>query len=201
MPNPNNPRGLIPVRHRNGAPYTGSGNIYYVPASYATALFIGDPVIGVTTGSDGKGIPTIQRATAAGGNFLLGSVVGFISAGDPPVTRTQDKTVYRPASTESYVLIEDDPDVIFEIQEDSVGGNMGAGAPGRNVDLIAGAGSTITGYSGWMADSSTLQTTNTLQLRIMAAVQRADNDVADAGGFGKWLVAINLHSQRNLTGV
>ncbi len=199
MANPNTARGLIPVRHRNGAPYNGSGNTYYVPATYATALFIGDPVIGVTAASDAAGIPTVARAAAAGAAPILGVVVGFVSAGDPPVTRTQDKAVYRPASTESYVLIEDDPDILFEIQEDGIGGAMGVGAPGRNVDLIAGNGSTATGYSGWMADSSTLAVTATLQLRIVAPVQRADNDATLT--LAKWLVAINLHQFRAVLGI
>lgn len=199
MANPNLARGLIPVMHRNGAPYNGAARAYYVPASYGTALFIGDPVIIVTDSSDAQGIPTVQRATAAGGAYTIGPIIGFVSDGDPVVTRTQDSPVYRPASTAAYALVADDPDLLFEIQEDSVGGVMTVGAAGRNVDFIAGAGSTASGYSGWMADSSTLNTTNTLQLRIIQPVRRPDNDATL--DYAKWLVAINLHSMRNLTGV
>lgn len=199
MANPNLPRGLIPVAHRNGAPYNGAARVYYVPSTYATALFIGDPVIIVTDSSDAAGIQTVQRATAAGGAYTIGPIIGFVSDGDPVVTRTADQPVYRPASTTSYVLVADDPDLLFEIQEDSVGGSMTVGAAGRNADFIAGAGSTASGYSGWMLDSSTLNTTNTLQLRIIQPVRRPDNDVTDT--LGKWLVSINLHSMRNLTGV
>ena len=199
MANANIARGLIPVRHRNGAPYTGAASVYHVPASYATALYVGDPVIIVTDASDANGIPTVARATAAGGAYTIGPIIGMASAGDPPTINTQDKPTYHAASTLGYVMVADDPDLLFEIQEDSVGGVMTVGAAGRNADFIAGTGSTTSGYSGFMLDSSTLATTNTLQLRIVGPVQRADND--PTLDYAKWLVAINLHSFRNLTGV
>jgi len=203
MPNANIPRGIMPVRYRSGAMYNGAANIYNVPASFATALFIGDPVIGVTNTSDANGIPNVTIATAGGGAFILGAVVGFVAAGEPPVARTRDMSVFRAASTQSYVLVADDPDLLFEVQEDSVGGNMVMGAGGRNADLIAGTGNQNTGYSGWMLDSSTLNTTNTLQMRVMRPVERSDNDLATSptATNAKWLVSINLHSVRNLTGV
>lgn len=197
MANANLPRGLIPVRHRNGAPFNGAFRAYYVPASYGTALFHGDPVIGVTDASDSGGIPTVARATAAGGNYILGVCLGAIAG--PTVTQLAHDPRYHAASTAGYVAVVDDPDIEFEIQEDSVGGVMTVGAAGRNADLIAGTGSTFTGYSGFQLDSSTLQTTNTLQLRIIEPVQRVDND--PTLDYAKWLVSINLHSQRNLTGV
>ena len=52
MPNPNLAQGLTPVRYRSGAPYNGAANIYHVPATDGTALFLGDPVIHVTDASD-----------------------------------------------------------------------------------------------------------------------------------------------------
>jgi len=45
MANTDAPFGLRPIRHRNGAPYNGAFNHYYVASSYATALFVGDPVV------------------------------------------------------------------------------------------------------------------------------------------------------------
>ena len=199
MANTSIARGLIPVRYRSGAPYNGGYNTYYIPSTNSTALFIGDPVIAVTAAADGNGIPTITHAAAAGGTYLLGSVVGIVSGGDPSVTRTQDLGVHRAASVAAYVMVADDPDLLFEIQEDGVGGAMGQAAGSRNADLVSGTGSAFTGYSGWMLDSSTLQTTNTLQLRILRAVERADNDPTLT--VAKWLVSINLHSHRNLTGI
>lgn len=199
MANPNIARGGIPVRYRSGAPYNGARNLYYVPSTYATALYIGDPVIIVTDASDANGVPTVQRATAAGGAYMIGFITGMAFGGSPPIAVTRDMPLYHAASTAGYVFVADDPELLFEIQEDSVGGVMTVGAVGRNADLIAGTGNVNTGYSGWMLDSSTLQTTNTLQLRIEQPVRRPDND--PTLDYAKWLVGINLHSKRNLTGV
>ena len=199
MANPNVARGLVPVRHRSGAPYNGAGNAYHVPASYGTAIYPGDPVIIVTDASDANGVPTVSLATAAGGAYTIGPCVGVVPYGEPTVAVTRDSTRYHAASTAGYILVADDPDLLFEIQEDSVGGVMTVGAVGRNADFISGTGSTVTGNSGWMLDSSTLATTNTLQMRIVKAVTRPDND--PTLDYAKWLVSINLHSFRNLTGV
>lgn len=199
MANANIPRGLIPVRFRSGAPYNGGYNTYYIPSTNGTALFIGDPVIAVTAASDANGIPTITHAAAAGGTYILGSVVGIVGAGNPAIPHTQDQGVHRAASVAAYVMVADDPELLFEVQEDGLGGAMGVAAGSRNVDLIAGTGSAFTGYSGWMLDSSTLQTTNSLQMRILRAVERDDNDATLT--LAKWLCAINLHSHKNLTGI
>jgi hypothetical protein len=191
MANTSAPRGLVPVRHRSGAPYNGAANLYFVPATDGTALFIGDPVI-VAGSADTSGIPTIGIATAAGGAYVSGVVVGFVP--DPTNLELKNRT----ASTARYVFVCDDPDVIFEIQEDAVGGALAAVDVGLNADLIAGTGSTTTGQSGWQLDTSTKATTNTLQLRIVRFVQRSDNDIS---ANAKVEVAINLHQTRNLTGL
>jgi hypothetical protein len=199
MANTSIPRGLIPVRYRSGAPYNGGYNTYFIPATNATALFIGDPVVPVTAAADGNGVPVITHAAAAGGSFVLGSVVGIVSDGDVQVNRTADSPVHRLASTAAYVMVADDPELLFEIQEDGVGGAMGQAAGSRNADLVSGTGSAFTGYSGWMLDSSTLAVTATLQLRILKAVQRADNDPTLT--LAKWLVHINLHNARSTLGI
>lgn len=199
MANADAPRGGIPVRHRNGAPYNGAGTVYHVPASYATALFVGDPVIVVTASSDANGVPTVQLATAAGGNFITGFIQSLAFHGDPAVPVLRDSGRFHAASTLGYVLVCDDPDVLFEFQEDGVAGAMGAGAAGRNVDLVAGTGSAVTGWSGWELDSSTLAVTATLQMRVLAPIERADNDVTLTNA--KWLCAVNLHTQRPALGI
>lgn len=190
MANADTPRGLWPVRHKNGAPYNGAATRYYVPSSDNTALYLGDPVV-VAGSADANGVATVAKATAGSGAYMLGPVVAV----EP---ETNSSTIYRAASTARYVYVADDPDLIFEIQEDSVGGALAATSVGLNADWIAGSGSTATGYSGAELDSNTADTTNTLQLRILGFAQRPDNEI---GTNAKVLVSINLHSQRYLTGV
>lgn len=189
MANSNAPTGLTPVRYRNGSPWNGVARRYYVPATDATALFIGDPVI-IAGDGDTDGVPAITRATAGSAGRITGVVVGFEPAAPFPLK-------YRPASTAAYVYVADDPALLFEIQEDAVGGALAATNIGQNVDLVAGAGNTNTGLSGFQADSSTAATTATLQLRIIGFQQRVNNAI---GANAKILVAINLPTETGAAG-
>ena len=189
MANANTPQGLRPVRYASGAPYNGAANTYFVPAADSTALFIGDPVI-VAGSADANGVPTATRATAAGGALWTGVVVGIINT--PTVT-----TTYRPASTACYILVADDPNLLFEVQEDAVGGALAAADVGLNADLVAGTGSTVTGKSAFQLHTSTKAVTATLQMRIEGFVQRADNEI---GANAKVLVRNNLPTQTGAAG-
>src|ERR1700761_9241973 len=133
MANANVPRGLIPYRRTSGEPYNGSANIYYVPASVASNIFIGDPVTYLTNSADSSGIPGVTLATAGSSNNILGAMIGIVSGGEPIVPVTRDLPIYHPASTAAYILVSDDPDVLYEVQEN---GAMVQGAPGRNVNLV-----------------------------------------------------------------
>jgi hypothetical protein len=208
MANTNAPRGLIPYRNMTGQPYNSAGNIYYVPSSYATALFIGDPVQIVTASADISGIPAVQLVTAGNGTDtpistygLIGAVMGIIPGGEPQIPILQSSVPYHAASTEGYVLVCDDPEALYVVQEN---GNM-AGAspvkgsvpgPGKNVDLVSGAGSTVTGYSGWQLGSASLST-NALQMKVMRLLEQADNAL---GTNAKWLCRLNLNQLTNSAG-
>lgn len=188
MANADIPRGLVPVRYRSGAPYNGAANVYYVPSTYATALYVGDPVLTVTDASDANGIQVVELAAAGGTTTeVLGVIVSLAFFDGSPVLR--DSGRYHAASTAGYVMVADDPDLLFEVQEDGVGGAMGVGAVGRKVQLVSGTGSTVTGWSGWELDSSELATTSTHQMHIVAPVLRADNDPTLT--HAKWLVSFN----------
>ena len=146
-----------------------------------------------------NGIPGLTFASAGGSDYILGANMGRIIGGEPPIAVQRDFSVYVPANTAAYILVADDPDLLYWVQEDSVGGAMVQGAPNRNADLVAGTGNTTTGYSGWQLQSSTLQTTNTLQMRIVRGLEESDNVIGSA--YAKWLVRINLNALTNQTGV
>lgn len=189
MANVDSAFGLMPVRYASGAPYNGACNRYFVPASDGTALFRGDPVI-IAGGADADGVPTVTRATAGSAGRITGVVVGIVNDANNEVQ-------HRAASTACYVLVADDPNLLFEIQEDSTGGALAAADIGLNADLASGSGSTVTGLSGFELDTSTKATTATLQLRIEGIVQRPDNEV---GANAKVLVRINLPTQTGAVG-
>lgn len=161
--------GLRPVRYKSGAPYNGACNTYFVPASDSTALFVGDPVL-IAGSADANGVSTVARATAGG--RITGVVVGF----QPLTAAGVTELGYRAASTACYVLVADDPELVFEAREDAVGGALAATSVGLNVDLIAAAGSTVTRKSGFLLDSSTAATT-AAQVRIFGFSQRIGNTI------------------------
>tara|TARA_R110002126_G_scaffold73946_3_gene184549 strand:- start:2727 stop:3350 length:624 start_codon:yes stop_codon:yes gene_type:complete len=200
MANNDTPFGLRPVRHKSGAPYNGAVNYYYVPSSYATALFVGDPVVKTGTsnttavsapgaGDYGIGtLPEINKATAGTTNRITGVVVGIA-----PNPDGLDK-IYNPASTEAIVAVCDDPDVMFEIQCE---GTIAAAQVGLNGVLIyTNAGSTATGRSGAELDGGTATapaTTVGFQLKILRVKNAVDNEAGAA--FTKVEVMINQHTE------
>lgn len=177
--------GLKPVRMADGSPYNGSLEMFYVPASDGTALYIGDPVVKAGS-SDAAGVATVTIG-AVGGPFT-GVVQGFVPDG------TVNMVGYRAASTAAYVLCCTDPDVLYEIQEDGVGGAIAAADIGLNASIILAAGSSVTKRSGAMLDTSTKAATAGLELKIMGIAQRPDNALSLNA---KVLVKINDNTDSN----
>jgi hypothetical protein len=200
MANANVARGLIPYRMFDGGYYNGSNDIYFVPSSYGTALFIGDPVDVISSSNDANGIPAVQLATS--GAPILGVVVGIVDGGEPIVTVTRDLAISHPASTKQYILVTTARDLIFEIQDDA---SSQATAPnlwaGKNANLVSGTGSTVTGFSGWQLQASSVATASaTKDLHIIRPLAQADNvisSVANTNMNAKWLVQLNNYRLDN----
>lgn len=186
MANSNAPMGLQPRRYRNGSPWMGVARTYHVPATNATALFIGDPVIVTGTG-DPQGYPDCGIASVGG--RITGVVVGF----RPTAPFSPGKSL--PALTEGYVIVADDPALLFEVQ--TTGTALAAADIGLNANLVAGAGSTYTGLSGWTLDNTTKATTATLQLRIVELQHDTNNTIGTNANF---LVAINSPTETGAAG-
>ena len=191
MANTDTPFGAKPVKHLNGSPWNGKANVYYVPAAENTmALFIGDFVKSAGSADATGKYPTVTAGTATAA--IRGVIIGM---GDNPYTMTHPDTPnrnYRPLQTEMYVWVVDDPQVIFEIQEDSVAGSIAYASVGLSCDFTAGAGSTTTGRSAHEVDSSEVNTTG--QLRLLRIVNREDNEL---GNYCKWEVLIGEHELAN----
>jgi len=185
MPNANIPTGLTPRRYRNGAPWTGAARTYHVPATNATALFIGDPVVITGTG-DSQGYSDV--GIAAVGGRITGVVVGF----RPTAPFSPNRSL--PAGQEGYVIVADDPALLFEVQDS---GALPVTSIGLNANLVAGAGNAFTGWSSWQLDAATAATTAGLQLRIIELQHRAD---IEPGSNQNWLVALNQTTETPAAG-
>lgn len=203
MANVDSPFGLRPVAYRSGAPYNGAARPYYVPSSYGTALFIGDPVVKTGTanttavtvpgaGTFGVGtLPEINKTVAGDVDGMTKAITGVIVGFSPLATNLEVK--HNPANTERVAYVADDPDLVFEIQAD---GAVPATSMGLNAVLIyTHSGSTATGLSGAELDTTSdppaADASN--QLTILRAVNREDNDTTLT--HAKVLVAINAHTE------
>lgn len=203
MANVNKPMGLTPVSYLNGSDWDGRGNIYSILAADTNAFFVGDPVIPSSSGGDANGIPAVTIGTPGTGPWLgvilaIGTSPGttVLRGGGPYIDPNNLGNVNRSSGAKAvnfYALVSDDPDIIYEVQEDSVGGAIAVGSIHNNCNLIAGVPGTGVVVSGWMLDSSTAATTNTLDMRILRVVPRVDNAV---GALAKWHVMFNTHFNR-----
>lgn len=202
MANISKPSGLKPVSTLTGAPYNGQARLYYVPAANATALYVGDPVTRLTASADANGVPSVAIGVA--GSAICGVIVGIlpVSAGVSLQGTTLDLTRRSlPVSTAGYVMVADDPSILFEIEEGTTAGAAGtaltASAIGNNANFIVLAGASTVSDSGTLLDNATEATTATLNLKIMSLAQREDNAF---GTRAKWIVKINNHQYGAHTG-
>ena len=195
MANRDTPNGFKPVRYMNGSPYNGAHNLYLKLAGLAEAHFIGDIVTlagsagtaGLrVNGIDVEGMPTIQEGAVS--TDVLGVIVGFYPNPDALGTN------HSPSSTAAIVMVADDPDLVFEIQEDSVGTSFTADDVGRNVDSIAMLdGNTTTGTSALELDSSVTSVTTTAMCQLLRLAPKVGNEI---GTNARWEVRFVEHVYR-----
>lgn len=199
MANANRPSGYTPIGYLNGAAWNGAARLYSIAASYGTALYIGDPVISSGT-ADANGVPGIALAAATGA--VRGVIVGLSKYEGMVGNPSNLDITYRPASDPAvwYAMVVDDPNVIFEIQEESNGTALAATEVGLNTIPVIGTGNGFT--SGWQlrsATGATPATTATLQLRLLG-LNRKPAGTNAYGAYAKWLVQFNVHELAHGTG-
>lgn len=199
MANLNAPSGLSPVMYRNGNFWNGQTRLYGIAAADTNAYYVGDPVkIDATNFADANGIPFVTKATA--GAAMRGVIVGIGLAlpygfqGGPYINPNDLTKIFRPsgaAAVNYYVALVDDPDVIYEVQEDTSAAAGLAAAVTKNANLSFGAPATGVFVSGAMILASSYAVTATLNVKILQAVQRPDNLPYTASQ--KFLVMVNNH--------
>lgn len=191
MANPNKPAGLIPVQYLGGSPWNGQARTYYIPSTDANAYAIGDPVKSLAAGGDANGVPGVTIAVAGASNAIRGVIVGIGAYETLMADPNNLNSIVIPATKlhAYYVMVVDDPGVIFEVQEaDATGSPLTTANCGNNINLLAGANN---GYvSGWQLDNNSVANTATFQMRLWGLSRRADNAF---GAQAKWLCTINQH--------
>jgi len=190
--------------------YAGKVNIYFQPASDATALAQGDVVklvatsVAPTTQTTNlyypvAYLPTITRITATT-DVPIGVVVGFLA--DPANLQYAN---YRLASTDRYVLVADSP--VAEFENEINGAYTYNTLVGLNISPKIGAITVVTNValSNMELDGTTALGTSTLMFRVKRYVQRVDNQVdTTSPAAAKVIVQFNTHQYLpggNTTGI
>jgi len=184
MANVNAAFGLMPVRHLSGNGYSRA-NVYTITSGLAENIFTGDVVI-VTSG----GVITPHSATEVNNIGVFGGV--SYTATDGSYVYSQ----YWPSGTvatniKAYVY--DDPYTVFKAQS--------AGTPAQTnimncCDLVAGAGSTTTGQSGFTLSGT--MAAGTATAKIISLLDTPDNEF---GQYAIMEVLINEHLLKDSAGI
>lgn len=191
MANTNRLGGLTPLEYLDGSPWSGKGRMFYIPSTDNNAYAIGDPVV-MAGSADANGVASVTLATAGTAGIVLGAVLGFGSTvyGGPGVDPNATSTIVIPATKlhAYYVMVSDDPNIVYSIQEGGAGTALTVADVGSNANLVSG---TNTGFvSGWAMDNASVNTGATRQLQLLGLVQTQDNAF---GQYAKWKVRINYH--------
>lgn len=199
MANVDTPRGLWPRRYLNGAAWNGQARRYHCLAADTTyPIYLGALVKPHGSGSaDSRGYPDVICATTTA-DQILGVCVGVDPLGGAGGTG-RDATLYRAVSTERYIWVVDDPNVLFTIQDDAAATLTAAAVMGV-ADLTGfTSGSTATGYSALEISAASVTTTGdgSEDVQIMGLDDVENNSIGD---HASWLVRLLNHVYTASTG-
>ena len=172
------PYGLNPVNLIGGQVFAGSTRLMKIASGYAADIFYGDVLKLVSTGTVEKDTGT----TTVAANGVAGVFLGCTYT--DPSTKQPRFSQYWPSGTvasDAQAYVADDPDVLFKVVSVSSGTTVafyGQSAIGNNVALVQNSGSTTVGNSAVAINGTTIATTVSLPIRIIAGVP----DTANASG-------------------
>lgn len=205
MANVSRVNGFKPVKHYSGAPYNGQANLYEVAVGESVPIFVGDLVLRSTEAST-SGLVTVKSLSAATtandvtSGVIVGAVVGVVNAkinpdGDMTAgSIALDTPQYAPASTKTFVLVADSPDIIFEVQSTA---SYALADIGLNADVgcLANTTSLVTGNSPMYVNATSPTASASRPLHVVGYVKRPDNEAPATNN--KILVQITTHAQGN----
>jgi len=193
MANRDTPGGFTPVSSLDSSDYVGKLRQVAFAAADSVAAFIGDLVkLTGTVDATGK-IPVVAQSAAGDAS------IGVLVALDPDFANESFATIHRAASTARTGYILQGQDVLYEIQEDSVGNAIEITEAGLNCNVIVGTGSSTTGVSAMELDSTSAASTSSLNVRLHHIARKPDNVL---GTNAVWVVSINASQEAlNQTGI
>jgi hypothetical protein len=179
--------GLKPVRKLDGSPFINAQNRYRIANNYNTAIFQGDMVAPLASG-------TIARHAANTSDAVIGVFNGCFYT--DPTTQKPTYANYYPGSVAAddiTAFVIDDPSVVYKIDSD---GAFAVADIFKNFSVTNGGGNTKTGISEVQLDYSVSGTNASYMLQAVDISQDVDNDTAGSVNVDV-LVRINNHFFKN----
>ena len=194
MANADRPNGFTPIGTLSGADWAGKLRRVEFAVGDAVAAFTGDLIKLTGTTNAAGTIPIVAQAAA--GDASIGVLVSLqIDASDEGSLMTPST---RAALTNRVGYACFGQDVLYKIQEDSVGNAIEITEAGFNCDVTVGTGSNITG-SAMELDSSSAANTSSLNVRLHHIYDAPGNAL---GTNADWVVSINASQEAlNQTGI
>lgn len=172
MANRDNPHGFKPtMRSLHGGPGAATLPAHKL-VGYATGLFIHDAVCRV----------------AAGVKYSM-AISAAITPGTTPIAGV-NLTYGAPSLATDHVIIPAAGAQVFECQDNKDTDGVGFADLNKNANIELNAGNASTKMSGHELDESTINTTNTLDMKIVG-VWRTANNLIDASGFVRVEIIFN----------
>ena len=187
MPNVVEKYGLRPSRQLNGSPFINAQNRYRIAANNTTAIFQGDLVKPLTSG-------TISRAVANTSDTVVGVFNGCFYT--DPTTQKPTFSNYYPGSVNAsdiIAMVIDGPDTVYEVKADAT---FVVADLFRNYSITNETGSTQTGISKVTPDVAESGTAGTFVVQAIDISQDVFNSDVNASSNVGVLVRINNHFYR-----
>lgn len=199
MANINSPTGLSPVRYLSGGTWNGQGTVYYIPSGDTNQYGIGD-IVKSAAGSDVNGVATVVKAGATDvpRGVIVGVLPTFLNQNTLAGSNIDLSVIAIPATKTKayYVLVADDPMIVFEAQCDNTATLVAIGTVNANVSPVIANPATNSPFSGTQLDHTQFATTNTFMLKVLGLPNRVG---ADFTANAKLLVKFNSHEFFGLT--
>ncbi len=198
MANSNNPFGFRYFGREEGGSPTEGLTTRSIASTYATAIYMGDPVLSLNTGYIALPTVTTTQITGILTNLsYLNTAVGRNILGAP----------YWPTSavgSNGVAGIADDPQALYLVQSNNTA--ITFADIGANIGWASGVGSTVTGLSAYSVDQSTIGTTAALPFRIIGLLSQyappGTPGTDDTSAYNQVIVSINSSDRKaGVTGI
>ena len=195
--------GFKPLNRLDGLPYAGQTRLIPIAAAYATAILNGD-----TVAVDTNGYLVAKTTTNSGDS--VGVLVGcqYVNSNGQTVQGQYYPAAASTSSALAYAYVVDDPNATFQVAATTAGSTTPAAYTraamvGKNVAMVAGAGSTTTGDSYYGIDGSSATTAATFPIRVIDVIPASATGPQSSNSttYYEFVVRWNLAQYNDTTGV